>query len=302
MVLELILSAERCVDVFQFEFVQTGAIVGVREALIAAAGRGVSVRVLLDDEVDDNAAAVEGLRAGGVDARRDMHAIRTHLKVVAVDGDAVLIGSTNFSGASFGFNHETNALVRDPAAVAHLIGYLDALWADPNHDPATARAAGANAIVPWLDGGYATLAAPAIDRATRRVDLIVYGLNLDPRFPDGPVARLAEELYAARRRGVPVRVLLERSSWNDGLNTLNEAAAATLRASDVEVRFDDPDTVTHAKLLLTDDVAFVGTNNWGYNGLIVDHEAGVMIEATSATQPALTSLSAYFAARWAEGN
>jgi len=292
--LGLIGAARSCLDVFEFELLRSGSAEDVRASVIAAARRGVDVRVLLDDEVESNEAAAAALRELGIDARVDHHPTRTHLKMIAVDESAVLVGSTNLSGASIDYNHETNVLVRDPSAVEFFTRYLDGLWADPAHVPTKRVAERPNPIVPWLDGGYSTLALPAIATATAGIDLVVYGINLDPRFPEGPVARLAAALFDAVDRGVAVRVLLERSSWSETLNEINDHAAAVLRAEGVVVRFDDPDVVTHAKLLITDDRAMVGTNNWGYGGLVRDHEAGVMIDVPDA----VSELSAYFEAQW----
>lgn len=298
--LTLIDGAKTRVDVFHFEFVQTGSVIDVRNALLAAAAKGVEVRVLLDDEVDDNTAAVAILTDGGVDAKIDGHKTRVHLKMMAADAKVVLIGSTNLSGASFDFNHETNVVVREPSAVAFLQSYLDALWKDQGHDPSetTGPVAAASGVVPWVDGGYFSLAMPAIEAAKERVDLIVYGLNLNFNYPDGPLMALGKALEAAEDRGVDVRVLLEKSSWNWSLNKLNDEAASWLVNRGVWVRFDSEDVVTHAKLLICDGKVLVGTNNWSYNGLELDHEAGVMF----TTESAVADFKTYFEARFNAGD
>ena len=292
--LDLMANAQHCLDVFEFEWLRSGSAADIRNMAVDAARRGVHVRVLLDDEVDANDETADGLRKLGIDARINYSGPRTHLKMVAVDGAAVLIGSTNLSGASLDFNHETNVLVSDPTAVAFLTDYLDAVWADPGHTPASRVSDAPAPVAVWVDGGYSTLALPAIQTASAGIDIIMYGINLDTSRPDGPVERLANALYDAAGRGGTVRVLLERSSWNTGINGVNEHAAEGLRAGGVAVRFDDPDTVTHAKLMIADEQAFVGTNNWGYGGLVRDHEAGVMMDIPNA----VADLRAYFEAQW----
>lgn len=296
-ILTLIAEAQERVDVYQFEFVQSGSVIDVRNALIVAAARGVQVRVLMDEEPDANVEALELLTSAGIQARIAKHSKRMHLKIFSADGEVVLVGSTNMSGASLDFNHEANVLLRAAELVAFFDAYLESVWNDAGHDPdVVVSTAGPTGSRVWLDGGYLSLALPALDAATERVDLIVFGVNLNPQFPDGPVMNLAETVYAAADRGVKVRVILERSDWNHGLNDLNEYAADEFTKHGIEVRFDTLEITTHCKLLLVDDKALVGTNNWGYNGLVIDHEAGVQINDSSA----VADFDTYFAERWAE--
>lgn len=296
--LDLIATATACLDVYQFEFVRSGSVIDIRAALIAAARRGVAVRVFVDEEVEATAAQVDALVAAGIDAKLDTQVLRTHLKMIAADGNRILIGSTNFSGASFDFNHETNLLVRSPTAVAFFMEYLLTLWDSPKHDPDPSVGPTTDpSAIAWVDGGHVALALPAFEAAATRIDIILYGINFDPADMDNAPYPLVHALADAATRGVMVRVLLENSDFNTGLNELNERTADFLKANGVSIRFDAPDVVTHAKLLLVDDRALVGTNNWGYGGLVRDHEAGVMTSHIAAVQ----SLSTYFDAQWSAG-
>jgi phosphatidylserine/phosphatidylglycerophosphate/cardiolipin synthase-like enzyme len=293
----LIHSATERIDMYQYEFVQSGSVADIRDALFVAAARGVQVRVFLDQEPDVNEAAVETLKAGGIDARIDGVSTRLHLKVVSVDRRAILLGSTNMSGASLDFNHESNVLVQDPEVVSWLNAYMDAVWADPNHEP-NGVPGGSGATRAWSDGGYLALALPALSNASERIDLILYGINLSPQYPDGPVMQLVNAVQDAADRGVTVRVIFERSDWNEVLTELNEEAAQAFQKHGIEVRFDSLNTVTHCKLLRVDDEMFIGSNNWSYKGLALDHEVGVRFQEPSAVE----SLSAYFEMIWAEAD
>ncbi len=293
--LALIDGATTSVDVFHFELHETGSVVEIRDAVEAAHARGVAVRVMLDDEVGGNFAVESELAALGIEAKVDRHDTRLHIKVIVADGVA-LFGSTNLSGASLDFNREANVLVRHEPTVAILSAWLDELWADPGLDP-TLTNAGDDVIRLWRDGGYLGVAAPAMEAATGRIDVVMYGVNLNPRFPDGPVAVLAGYLYDAAARGARVRVLLERSDWDEGLTALNEQAAQTMTAQGVEVRFDALDVTTHAKVVIADDTVLLGSNNWSFTGLELAHEVGARFDDPAA----VASLSAWFEARWAEG-
>ncbi len=294
--LELVQTAKTSIDVFHFELIQSGSVKSLFSALTAAVQRGVTVRVFLDEAVDVSQDAVTALTAAGAQAKIDKTSTTTHLKVMIADRKDLLIGSTNLSGASLDFNHETNVRVRDPKVVAFVASYLDELWKKSNHKPTQRVLSQAGGPSAWVDGGYTTVALPVLDAAKKSVEIIMYGMNFDPAFPTGPVPDLFAALERAEKRGVVVRILLEASKDNVDLTELNQKAAARLRSYGCEVKFDTPDTVTHAKLVVIDaTTALVGTNNWGYDGLNNNHEGGVV--TTEAT--AVAAFGTYFAAQWA---
>jgi len=43
------------------------------------------------------------------------------------------------------------------------------------------------------------------------------------------------------------------------------------------VRFDDPAVITHAKMLVTDECALLGSTNWGMAGFSKNREANAII-------------------------
>lgn len=292
----LINAAHTRIDVLHFSFTQTGSSGDVMAALKAAKARGVDVRVLLDDEPEANPDAVAALKSVGISAKLDNNNTRLHLKAFAIDGEVLFIGSTNLSGSALDFNHEANWIVRDPDALQFFEAYFAGINANPNYtlNPASSTS-DSGAIQMWGRAGFNDVAIPAIESAKVSVDVIIYGINLDPNYPDGPAPDLAQALYDAEARSVPVRVLFELSDWNDGLNERNQHAAALFSKAGIQIRYDSEETVTHAKVLITDDRVFVGTNNWSYQGLHLGHEGGL---ATTLEQP-VAATRAYFEAQWA---
>jgi phosphatidylserine/phosphatidylglycerophosphate/cardiolipin synthase-like enzyme len=108
------------------------------------------------------------------------------------------------------------------------------------------------------------------------------------------VSDTVDLLADAEARGVDVRVLLEKSSFDEGLNGMNANARSYLGARNVEARFDGANTITHAKVVLADDSVVIGTNNWGYGGFEDNHEAGVI-----TTDPATVGkIASYFEGLW----
>ncbi|HEY7030441.1 MAG TPA: phospholipase D-like domain-containing protein [Thermomicrobiales bacterium] len=115
--LELIGSAQTSLDVYA-EVVQDNESIA---ALVAAAKRGVTVRLIVPDEQDKE------IRADYFQLMDDKVAVRTipklyvHAKLVVADERRAFIGSQNFTATSLDQNRELGLLIDDPA----LIGRLD---------------------------------------------------------------------------------------------------------------------------------------------------------------------------------
>lgn len=280
-------------DVVQFETTQGKTEALLTNDIIDAHKRGVAVHVLLDDEVDKNGILLATLKAAGVDAKLDSSSVRTHAKIVSNESEA-MIGSTNWSYTSITYNHEANVVVRVPSVVAALHDYLDKLWAKSSKTLPTTPVGTSDATL-YTDAGFAALATPMIDAAKSKIWIITYGMNLDPQYKDGDVWKLVDRVIAAHKRGVDVRVILETADYATDTNAVNKQARDALVAAGIDARLDPPSTITHAKVLVADDVAIVGTNNWGYGGFALYHEVGIRTENAAV----LAGLEAYAASIWA---
>lgn len=292
----LVTSAKRSISIVHFMINQDSDGDEIVQGLIDAASRGVAVSVLLEDSVSDNESRVDALRAGGVRARLDTSSRYTHAKLVVADGRRTLFGSTNFSQQSMRRNNEANLHIEDEKIAGWFEAYVQALMTDPDVTPML-KPLTTPLGEALKDGDYFDRASTLIDGAKRHIDLVVYGMNADPKYPQSDVNQLIGKLAAAKLRGVGVRVLLEISSPDLGVNDVNRTAAQALKNAGLEVRFDRPDEITHAKLLLVDDQAIVGSNNWGYGGFRTYHEVGLRTQVPAV----ITQLSDYFAALWASG-
>jgi phosphatidylserine/phosphatidylglycerophosphate/cardiolipin synthase-like enzyme len=97
-------------------------------------------------------------------------------------------------------------------------------------------------------------------------------------------------LAQAVERGVSVRVILEQADYDASVNDLNKDAAKKLKAAGIDVRADALGQITHAKVLIVDDEAIVGSNNWGYGGFTLYHEVGVRTKADNVVQQLISYL------------
>ena len=111
-------------------------------------------------------------------------------------------------------------------------------------DGATAEAC----FTPGTDCAAAVVAA--ISSARRRVWLLGYGFT---------ERRIVEALGDARRRGVDVRLVLDRSNVDGGL----VSSAAYVVKLGIPVRIDRTVRIAHNKLILVDDdTVIMGSLNW----------------------------------------
>lgn len=293
---DVIQTAQVKLRIVQFEAVSGSAPDLLIAAVVKAKQRGVDVRVLLDEEVAGNKATYDLFKAAGVNVKFDGTKLRTHAKVVASE-QGMVIGSTNWSNTSISKNNESNVLIRDAAALSQLHAWLDKLWSNATINVAMPK--GSSTVAPlYADGGYAAVAGPAIDAAKTRILLCTYGMNIDPANKTSPVTQLADKIGKAVKRGVQVRVLLDLSGdWAEVGNDVNAASAGYLKGLGATVYADPVQTITHAKFLVADGVAVLGSNNWGYGGFQSYHEVGVKTAETKVVQ----GLVDFFDKIWAQG-
>lgn len=100
----------------------------LEDALIAAARRGVRVRLILAGPADIVATAAARLKAGGVQLVY-VGAPFIHAKVIVADGRLAFVGSENFSATSLDQNREVGLLLADTAALATITATLERDWA-----------------------------------------------------------------------------------------------------------------------------------------------------------------------------
>ncbi len=292
--LAVIQTAQKQLDITQFETTASSSYLAtIVGNLKSAQARGVNVRVLMDDEIPNNAAVVADLKSAGINAKLDgTKSVRTHVKLIRSEQGFVL-GSTNWSQSSMFYNNETNFLVRDAAANTAMAGYFQALWDKPSTMKKVTTSSDPNVAV-YSEGGYKGLIQPLIQKATTRILLCTYAMNTD----DSDVKAVLADIKAAVGRGVQVRAVLDLTSASDGGDpTINADAGTYLKGLGVTVRNDPGDVITHAKFIVIDNTVVLGSNNWGHGGFVSYHEAGVKTSFVDA----VTAVVAYFEKLWLTG-
>ena len=111
----------------------------IAQALIAAAGRGVRVRVVLDRSNEAESHTELGdLKVHGIDVKIDASHAIAHNKVVVIDGRTVLTGSFNFTRQAEHENAENLIVLRNHHDQATLYRANFDAHADHSHLPGEA--------------------------------------------------------------------------------------------------------------------------------------------------------------------
>ena len=277
-ILEMIDNAGESIEFIQLGFNYDPTVKKVQDSLKAAVERGVKVRGILENDSYSNSKSNKFLNRLGIESILDTTKKATHNKLFIVDGDEVLIGSTNLSGNSIDNNNESNLYVKDPRLGAFFQDYFEKLLKDSYAEPEmeVLELPGVRTVInrQHFDALFGLLTG-----AKKRIRVLMYGMKYytGRNAEDSRTNRLIESLVAARRRGVDVKVILDRSDYNKILNKINTATREYLEEGSVKVRFDPEEITTHAKVVIADDQVMIGSANWGYLAMEVRNESSLVV-------------------------
>lgn len=234
------------------------------ESLVAAADRGVRVRVMLEEFPfgggGGQAELMEDLEREGVEVRWSSTDIRfSHAKYAVIDRQVALIMNQNLTASAFTSNREFAVTTTDGVSVSQAQAIFDRDW---RHDP--------------LDDPSGPLIVSPTNSRQRLLDLIGDAETTIDFYAE--VIRDEEvvaALGAAEVRGVAVRLIVDAS-----MDDADQAVAATLYEHGVEIRLAET-LYIHAKLMVIDgDQAVVGSQN--YTPTSLDDNRELAIVATDA--------------------
>jgi phosphatidylserine/phosphatidylglycerophosphate/cardiolipin synthase-like enzyme len=100
--------------------------------LVSAEARGIDVRFALDmgwrgSPPPTKTAFLDRLQAGGAEVYEDTPDVTTHAKMLIVDDDFVVLGSTNWSYHAFEESNETSVIIQSPELNRHYSAYIEAV-------------------------------------------------------------------------------------------------------------------------------------------------------------------------------
>ncbi|HVW22767.1 MAG TPA: phospholipase D-like domain-containing protein [Opitutaceae bacterium] len=266
-----------------------------REALVAAARRGVRVRVLLDDfgSGDLHRDYWDRLRAAGGEMqwfnRRPLLRlpVRNHQKLVVVDDAVGFVGGFNLAPEYAGDGVESGwrdlGLMLSGSLVSGLASAFDAMWQHRDFKGYRAiRALGSR----WrhrlrrASNSMLALTGPAFGRNTFQEMVIKDILAArDVRIIAAyftPSLRLRRALRRVVRSGGRVRVILAGKTDVPMVQAAGRTFYRRLLRAGIELAEYQPQ-VLHAKLVLADDVVFAGSANLDVRSLTVNYELMVRL-------------------------
>ena len=246
---------------------------------------GADVRVVTDPTVNASRASLDALQRLGVAARfypvdDSAHQI-DHVKLLIADDEAV-VGGMNWGKHSYR-NHDYVLETRDTVEVDRLVRIFEQDWSLAGGLPRLAPADLASPVAQTAPGEEIRhLLATAFESARVRVWAEVYTLT----DPDVLLA-----LASAHQRGVDVKVLLDPSQ------PYNRRSFDGLRSAGVPVRWYPvpPGALLHAKIGLFDAELLLGSANWTYSGLDVNHE----LDIETQDPQAVATYGSRFSLDWA---
>jgi len=266
-IVESINRAKDSVDVSIYLFTEPR----VMDALKQAAARGVKVRVMLEPQVvgqkDANKPAEAALVAAGIEVKTTPEIYSEgnkvdHAKFMVIDKKELMFGTGNLVKSGLGEGdpsfHNRDFWVRDTRAqsVSEATALFDADW-----ERRDTKGIEFKNLVVTPDNASQKI-FDFIDGAKEK--LLVYNQSIS----DQP---MIDRLIAAKQRGVDVKVMINapRGSTDKAIQT-----KAKLEAAGIDVAYYRKYETLHAKAMVADNKAYIGSQNFTGGGLYNNREFG----------------------------
>jgi phosphatidylserine/phosphatidylglycerophosphate/cardiolipin synthase-like enzyme len=99
------------------------------------------------------------------------------------------------------------------------------------------------------------------------------------KSPKNRANLIVAELIKAKKKGIDVVVILDKSNFDKNITKQNMNTAKILRKKNIKVIFDKPDTTTHNKVVIIDRrYSFVGSHNFTHSALFYNNEISLLID------------------------
>lgn len=265
----LIDGAQSTLDIQMYLF----TLDALADKIVAAKNRGVSVRVLLDPDHEGNQNVTPTLTSGGVNWQNAPTLYTfSHAKYLIADKQQVVIMSMNWNYDAFVSERNYGIVDRDPEDIADVQAIFDQDWA---------MASGQQGVVADLSCTRLIVSPTnAKQRLLEHINSAQATLDLELMYISETTIRNA--IGAAKTRGVEVRALMLEPTSDEVMY---------LRSLGVPVRTPSSFSL-HSKLIIADDVAFVGSENMSFTSLTKNREVGALVFEPSAFQPIQTQFDA----------
>jgi cardiolipin synthase len=292
--LELVESARSSLRFLYYMFMDDAAGTKVRDALIAAARRGVRVSLLVDGFGSTaNRDFFRPLEEAGATFCRfspkfgRRYLLRNHQKLALADGERVIIGGFNVSDEYFG-TVQSGAwrdigLRVEGDSVGCLMPYFDSLFRWTQTPDARVRdirrllqqSSVTQGKLHWLFGGPSRRLSPWA-RAVRRDMRTARRLDLVAAY-FAPSLGMLRRLAGIARRGGRVRIVTASKSDNTATIAAARSTYWWLLRRGISL-FEYLPTKLHTKLFVVDDVVHIGSANFDMRSLFLNLEMMLRVD------------------------
>lgn len=268
---QLIDGAQSTLDLQMYLF----TLDALAQKLVAAKNRGVTVRVLLDPDHEGNLNVTPTLTSGGVNWKNAPSLYEfSHAKYLIVDKKTAVIMSGNWNYDAFVSERNYGVVDRDPEDLADLQAVFDQDWAMANNQPFTAADLTCTRLI--------VSPTNTKQRVLEHINSATATLDVETMYVSETNVRNA--IGAAKTRGVNVRVII---------NEATDDSVTYFKSLGIPVKTPDS-FYLHAKLIIADDVAFVGSVNYSFTSLSKNREVGALVFEPDAFTP----IQAQFDSDW----
>lgn len=261
----------------------------LRDALLDAHRRGVEVRIVVESSYVDEP-EIEALISGGIVVHDDQRDSLMHHKFTVIDRFEVWTGSMNYS-VNGAYRHDNNVLrIRSAEVAANYIREFEEMFledrygglsrADTPH-PESLLAGDLVEVYFSPDDGVVAHLIAQINDAQSSIDVLAFALTSDP---------LAEAMIKAMKRGVPVRVVIEKDQAG---NTGSEVDH--LLDGGVDLRIDrNPNSMHHKVILIDAKTVITGSYNFSRSAEETNDENVIIVHNAELTADYLVEFNRIF--------
>jgi phosphatidylserine/phosphatidylglycerophosphate/cardiolipin synthase-like enzyme len=322
--LEMINSAQKSIDIEQFYISNEKGepLDTILSAIVAAAKRGVTVRIIIDskmyntypDDVEWMEKQSANITKHVIDFDRLAGGIQ-HAKFFIVDDAEVFLGSQNFDWRALKHIHELGIRFKHTDAIQVYRGIFNADWRYAEIDDGKSwncplftisknyhidsdiygkylRLQPAISPVDFDHiNGYTDLEVIKYMIQSAQTEINLQFLSYNPNTKDGYWHEVDGALIDASKRGVKVKLLV--SDWNLG-KTAVEHFKTLISYPNFEVRHTEiPEyskgfipfaRVEHCKFITADSTAWIGTSNMSRDYFYESRNVGMVVESSRFTQ------------------
>lgn len=245
--------------------------------IIAAKNRGVDVRVVIDKDNPKNATTWTTLVNAGVNVKDAPPSYSYyHVKTLVFDRKEAFVMSANLMWAHFQITRNYGVLDSDPADVADLLKIIDADFDGTSPDLACTR-----------------LVVSPVNSRQRLLEMISKAqTSLFVEAMEMKDTDVRNAIKAKKAAGLDVRALVPDPAWISA----STQDAMWYASAGVPVKYFKQYDL-HAKLIIADNIAMIGSENYTYTSLNQNREIGMLV----TEQTPMAAAKAQFEADWNVG-